>query len=52
LRIHYRLVKVETVKVESHSRNTKSCKPNTDYRPSCKEKVKRTRVVKTCVLKN
>mmetsp|Transcript_47819 Transcript_47819/g.107337 ORF Transcript_47819/g.107337 Transcript_47819/m.107337 type:complete len:396 (+) Transcript_47819:127-1314(+) len=47
-----RLVEVETVKVECHSSNTKRGEPDTNYRPSCKEEVKRTGVVEGSILED
>ena len=47
-----RLVKVETVEVKSHGETPKSCKPNSNHRPSSKEKVQATAVVERSVLEN
>jgi hypothetical protein len=52
LGVNYRLVEVETVKVECHGGNTKSSEPDTNYRPSCKEEVKGTGVVERRVLED
>jgi len=50
--VENRLVEVETVKVECHSGNTNSSEPDTNYRPSCKEEVKRTGVVEGSILED
>ncbi len=44
-RIDNGLIKVESVKVESHSANAQASKPNTNHRPSCQEKVKGPTVI-------
>jgi hypothetical protein len=45
LRADKALVKVETIKIESHGRNAQSSKPNTNNRPSSKEEVKATAII-------
>ena len=50
--INNRLIKVKTIQVKCHRRHTKSGKPNANNRPSPKEKVETTAVVKASVLKN
>ena len=50
--IKQRLIKVESVEVECHGTNTKSSKPDANYRPGSKEEVKTTRVIEGSVLEN
>ena len=47
-----RLVKVETIEIESHSRNTKRCKPDAHHREGGEEEVQRAGVIERSILKN
>ena len=48
---NYRLVKIETVEVESHCGYTEGGKPNANHGPSSKKEMEAAAVVKARVLK-
>ena len=51
-RVNDRLVKVKTIKVESHCGYTERCKPNANHGPSSKKEMQATAIVEGRILKN
>ena len=52
LGVHDRLVEIESIEVECHSRNAHSCEPDSNHRPGSKEEMKSTGVVERGILED